>query len=538
MSEFFFEKERLFRQISLYFCHDGKITSEEFSILRKLAQKLKLDKNKANQIANEAIKLYKKGEIDKARKDSPDFIYQNLLLGFASDGILDAGEDDLLQGIKSTIGAKAENFKKMGAAGDKPVRLKPLVCKNCKGLFPLSHKEWIECPYCGEKNHIPRSYIDAIAARKLLTRHKSKIHEIRDSVGHVPTTFEYVISNFSDYLIFFLFFLVFIFTQHILNMVLFYPMALYYRHSLGLNFFDHASPALLAFTKMAVLYILLAIPFAWIYKLKRKVAVLGPLQMSLAAGPPKIPGGPATCNNCGGALEITATSHLVSCPYCETENLVNLPDKWLSTTKSRLADARQTFAQTLHNYKKETGRLKETLVCLFILFIVFGVILTGFYKLNLSNVFLPPATSDKASRDDLIPFKLLKAKKEFAKWNKLSLYYAKRNRDFVELFFLMKAGEKIAVQWKPDMEYYRGLQEKRYYMRDIPVPDRLKTEFFLTFDYTPSAQTEMKKIATRIMPPEKEFIFTANVAGYHHLRFHFPEHLNKFYTKITRQNDN
>ena len=538
MSEQALEKDRLFRQISLYFCQDGKITKEEFALLQKLAQRLKLDKDKANLIANEAITLYKNGNIEKERKEKPDVIYQNLLLGFAADGILDAEEDDLLQGIKSTIGADAGNFAKLAGSESKSIRLKPLVCKNCKGLFPLSHKEWVECPYCGEKNHIPRSYIDAIAARKLLTRHKSKIHEIRDAVGRMPSTFEYVITKFSDYLVFFIFFWVFIFTQHILNMILFYPLALYYKNSLGLNFFDYASPALLAFTKMGVLYILLAIPFAWIYKLKRKIAVLGPLQMSLAAGPPKIPGGPATCNNCGGALEITSSSHLVTCPYCETENLVNLPDKWLTITRSRLSDARQTFAQTLHNYKKETGKLKETLVSLFLLFVVFAVLSTGFYKLQRSNLFLPPATGDKASRDVLIPYKLLKAEKEFGKWNKLNLYYAKRNRKFVELFLLMKADEKISVQWKPDMEYYTKLQEKRYYMRDIPVPDRIDCEFFLTYNYRPSGYTEMKKISSRNMSVEKEYIFTANVAGYHHLRFYFPEHLNQFYTKITRQNEN
>ncbi|MBU1109846.1 MAG: hypothetical protein KKB51_24405 [Candidatus Riflebacteria bacterium] len=527
--------EELFFQISLECCVDGKVSADEFKLLRKVSELLGINKEKANEIANRAASLFKKGELQAARKSNPDFLYRDLLIKLSTDGVLDAEEDSVLQSLKDILGCDVKNFQKLECGDDqKKIRLKPLLCSNCKGLLPLEKKEWISCPYCAKKNSIPVSYLDAIATRASLNRHKSKLHEIRDVVGSIPTYFESVIAYFPDSLVFFLFVLFLVFFQSYLNMLLFYPVALYYEKYLLKSFFDFASPTMLAVMKASVLYVLISIPFAFIYRTKRKVAVLWPLQVSMAAGPPVIPGGPATCNNCGAGLVIKHDSHIVSCNYCETENLVGLPENWLRTARSRLSGVQKSSTEVIQNFKKETGRLYETLICLAVLFVIYGFILNAFYADARSNNFLPQITGDEAQSKVIYTDRAVMPSLKFGEWVQLNLSYAGTSREFADLFFFMNAGEKVEVSWKPDSQYYKELQQKKYYLKDLPGPDRIDCEFFQTFSYKRSGQTEMENKQALVMRSEENYELKAEISGYHNLRFNFSENLSQFYIKISK----
>ncbi|EKD82707.1 MAG: hypothetical protein ACD_39C01144G0001, partial [uncultured bacterium] len=129
--------EELFFQISLECCADGKVSAEEFDLLRKIAALLKLDKNKANEIANRAVSTFKGGQLQNTRKASPGILYQELLMQLCVDGVLDAEEDSVLQALKQLLGCDTKNFQKLAARDDqRTIRLKPLICSNCKGLLP------------------------------------------------------------------------------------------------------------------------------------------------------------------------------------------------------------------------------------------------------------------------------------------------------------------------------------------------------------------------------------------------------------------
>ncbi|EKD81325.1 MAG: hypothetical protein ACD_39C01859G0003 [uncultured bacterium] len=527
--------EELFFQISVECCADGKVSADEFNLLRKISALLGLDKDKANEIANRAVGLFKSGQLPKARKTTPDQLYQELLIKLCADGILDAEEDAVLQSLKQLLGCDVSRFQKLDCKDDqRKIRLKPLLCSNCKGLLPLEKKEWIDCPYCAKKNSIPVSYLDAIATRASLNRHQSKLHEIKDVVGRMPTFFESVISYFPDSLVFFLFALFLMFFQHYINMLLFFPASLYYKKYLLQSFYDFSSPMLLAFMKVSVLYVLLSIPFAFIYKTKRKIAVLGPLQISLAAGPPKIPGGPATCNNCGAALVVKHDSHFVSCGYCETENLVGLPENWLQTARSRLSGVQKSATEAIQNFKKETGRLYETLLSLAILFVIYGFILGSFYATDRSNHFLPLISADQAHRKVIHTDKAANPALSFGEWGHITLSHAQTSREFVDLYFFMNAGEMVKVSWKPDLEHYKELQAQTYFLKDQPEPDRMNFGFFLTFSYNRAGKNVMEQLASIEMTAERAYELKAEISGYHHLRCFFPEHLFKFYLNISR----
>lgn len=527
--------EDLFGQICEACCSDGRVSADEFKLLQKVSHLLALDKDQANQLANNAIARYKAGELDKSPCSSSEAIYQNLLLKLSEDGIIDAEEDETLQSLKQLLGCDVNNFQKIdGEERTRKIRLKPLICVNCKGLLPLAKSEWVECPYCCHKNSIPRSYHDAVAVRASLQRHKSKLHEVRAAVGHVPTWFESVIANFSDYLIFFLFFLFLLFFQYYLNAIIFYPLVWYYEKYCLQNFFDFASPVTMAFVKAGVLYAILALPFAYIYRLKRKLAVLGPLQISLAAGAPVVPGGPSLCNNCGAGLVVEKNSQVVSCAYCETENIVGLPENWLKTARSRLAGTQKSSTAAFANYKKESGRFYETLASLAGLFVVFGIILASFYWVQRSDHFLPVPSPDQKHRQFVFPDKFAKEPFEFGKWVDIGFGYAPTSRNFVDLFVFLHAGDKLEVVWKPDLEYYRKKQEEAYYLRDVPVADRMDLEFYQTFCWRGSGNPAMKKLTRRMLMAGNSSEFVAEIGGYHNLRCYFPEYLKSFHLKIDR----
>jgi len=528
--------DELFFQISLKCCADGKVAADEFALLRKLSALLGLGKEKANEIVNRAASLYKSGDLKAFVKADADFLYQDLLIKLCTDGVLDAEEDAVLQELKRILGCNTDNFKKVAAEGEhRRFKLKPLVCSNCQGLLPLEKNEWIACSYCQKKNHIPASYLDAITARASMDRQKSKIHEIRDAIGRMPTFFESVVAYFPDSFIFFIFALFVIFFQHYFNLLLFYPLAKYYQNYRLQSFHDFASPALMAFIKAAALYVIISIPFAFLYRTKRKIAVLGPLQASLAAGPPVMPGGPATCNHCGAGLLIKRDTCIISCGYCETENLVGMPENWLQKARSMLTGKARNLQDVIHSYKNETGRIRETLINLALLFVVYGGILTGFYSNERGGHFLPPATDDQQHRRNIHTDRAVKPPVPFDEWVRVDLGYAPSSRDFADLFVFMQSGETLEIIWKPDEDHYREQQKTIWFLREQPVPERMELEFYQTFNYVSSGKNEMKKLSTIETVAGHPLTMKTEISGYHNVRCHFPEHLTSLYIKISRK---
>jgi hypothetical protein len=54
------------------------------------------------------------------------------------------------------------------------------------------------------------------------------------------------------------------------------------------------------------------------------------LQAALASHPPKVPGGPAACRECGGDLVVEGGALGATCRYCGADNLVKLPASWVT----------------------------------------------------------------------------------------------------------------------------------------------------------------------------------------------------------------
>jgi uncharacterized tellurite resistance protein B-like protein len=530
-----FDINKFFFQISLLCCEDGKLSNNEIGLLKKVAQKLKIKKEKANQVINDAIKAYKSERLEELKDSSPDVLYRDLLIEVASDGVIDAEEDKILQTIKNILGADSSRFTQIEEKKcDAGLKLKPLKCIQCSGLLPFAPSEWIVCPYCGKKNNIPRTYVDAVAARKSFKKKHSDIQKFSETLGTAPSLFERTIAYFSDYLIFFIFILFVAFFHYILNVVTFFPLVSYYENVLGLSFNDFVPAEKMAIIKTLVMYIFLAIPFAFVYKARRKVLALAPLQFALAAKPPVVPGGPAICKNCGAGLRVSKNTHIVACDYCEVENLVGLPESWLKNSSKKIFTAHLNYAQALDNFKKESGRLIESLIYIGVIFVFYCFLLIFIYKENRSFKFLPLMPVKEQYKNQAYSELDANPRLKFNEWNLVSINYIKTEYDFADLYVAMDAKEQIGIEWKPEPVHFKEKQQKHYYLRSVAIPNKMQVEWFRTRAATVDGTSCSKKITDKTVKIGAKGVFAATVAGFYHLRIFFPKNQDQIYIKLTK----
>jgi DNA-directed RNA polymerase subunit RPC12/RpoP len=69
----------------------------------------------------------------------------------------------------------------------------------------------------------------------------------------------------------------------------------------------------------------------------RRVLVAG-----MAAQPPKLPGGPACCRECGAPLDVAPGTIIVRCVYCATDSAVEVQTRFLARTQSAARAAVRT----------------------------------------------------------------------------------------------------------------------------------------------------------------------------------------------------
>ncbi|HEY4122616.1 MAG TPA: hypothetical protein VGM56_32350 [Byssovorax sp.] len=86
------------------------------------------------------------------------------------------------------------------------------------------------------------------------------------------------------------------------------------------------------------------------------------LQAALAARPPEITGGPATCRACGAPLTVPDGALGVRCVYCGSDNLVALPSSWIAKASADVAAVDAEIEGARAELLAEQRRLRRGLV--------------------------------------------------------------------------------------------------------------------------------------------------------------------------------
>jgi DNA-directed RNA polymerase subunit RPC12/RpoP len=376
-------RESLFQQVVKETCRDGKISPEEFAILKRLAALLGIETSTGNRLAAEIIDKYKAGELKFSPVDKPEALYRDVLLAFNDDNVIDGNEDALLETIRNWLDLPAQEASTDGGSDSKATResilevngdIKPLRCDACNGQIPLLRRPEVKCPYCNASKAIPNIYLEALASRTSFETRRKQALQLFDKLGSKPSNFEETLAELDQQMLLVSFVLSLGFIIATVQFIVFYPLDWYYARFLQLNMTDvipHWLPAMLA---TLVTFFLSVVPFGLLYIVRRKVLSLKHVQVALSANPPQKPGGPATCRSCGSPFEVPPDAAGVTCPYCQTDNLLQVPGAWLQETRDLSIQVGKSATTAENVFKKETRLGWESVLSVFLLFVFLGAI--------------------------------------------------------------------------------------------------------------------------------------------------------------------
>jgi hypothetical protein len=264
--------------------------------------------------------------------------------------------------------------------------LKPLACAKCGGPVPLGEADRVPCPYCDAEVEIPAEHRALRRAAKKRADAEAALGEIYARVGKPPglvlrawgsavggavialgkaatvflwiwwkiLEFTFEAAKSADDIKWVLLVLAIPFAAAfgLLGGVAWCVRAAGGR--LGVDLIDVWSVPYAFLAVAAGVYVLAAAPLALFRYGESFARVRQRIQASLAAAPPRTPGGPALCRQCGAALTVGVGELGVRCAYCRSDNLVALPARWVR----RVRDKAKTFYKDARAADSEEKRTR------------------------------------------------------------------------------------------------------------------------------------------------------------------------------------
>lgn len=108
--------EGLFRLVTDEVFADGVLEDHEQQLMKTLAKFLRLDPERAREIARDSKAAYKAGQLEPSGRLSPRRLYDRILVAIMADGEVDDYEAQLLVGMKQVLGIGDEAHAGMLAA--------------------------------------------------------------------------------------------------------------------------------------------------------------------------------------------------------------------------------------------------------------------------------------------------------------------------------------------------------------------------------------------------------------------------------------
>ncbi len=461
-------KEELFTQVVKEACRDAKISPEEFKIIKRLAELLGYEIEQANILAARVIDDYKAGKLEFDGNDNPEELYRNLLLAFSDDNVIDGHEAEILDQVKSWLNITIEEKQADPAQpiiaenGD----ITPLRCDECNGQVPLLRQPSVKCPYCKATKTIPDAYLEALASRTSFTRRRQQAKKLYDQLGKSPTNLEKTLSEMNErsFLIAFVGCLGLILA--IVQALIFYPLNWFYAAFYSLNMIDAISIWLPGMLSTFATFCLSVIPFIVLYRIRRKVLSLKHLKVALAATPPVKAGAPVTCRSCGSPLEVADNSAGITCPYCQTDNLLHIPDEWLSETRDTSVRVGKSAFNAQRVFKKETMLAWESVLSVFLLFLVIAALNYWFISFRQEGNKMLPYNEAIKLEPRIYPKEDASSAISIDGWLNEARYID-------EFYIALKPEEKLTLQW--------DITSNTVKLKDYL---KLETALFLRHSYT------------------------------------------------------
>lgn len=247
--------------------------------------------------------------------------------------------------------------------------LTPLACAACGGAVPLVAGERTACPFCAAVVEIPPAYRELRDAERSLDAEQREGHALALALAKVPSAPVRMLAMF-DSALFVWVGLGFWIVAGVTVGVLVPPILGRWFGVSTVDVLDERTQGWISMVLPLATFALGVLGAGWA---RKRAIVRGGLQSLLAARPPERAGGPQRCRQCGAALAVGAKDHAVGCPYCGTDNLVNMPPAWLARMQSHARALGREVAAARKQWDAERRSLRWSLVRR----AIFGVLLVG-----------------------------------------------------------------------------------------------------------------------------------------------------------------
>lgn len=261
-----------------------------------------------------------------------------------------------------------------------PVRLRPLRCGACGAHLLLGQGTAARCSYCGAETAIPDDYQAVQRAAQSFARDTQLARQLYGLIGKPPGAWANAIARGIDrsrgtaagvgtLLLAFCVQIPPLGLGMILALayLLGYPVSWLLRGALWIAHRPSNEPLSAPLVLLVTMVGLVPPIGVWLIRRRRDEAlfeVRRDIHGSLAASLPERPGGPSQCRNCGAALDIPQGALGVPCAYCQTDNLVALPEGWVAHVRAhefrrflRIDDALDAYRLASAAAREQTFRL-------------------------------------------------------------------------------------------------------------------------------------------------------------------------------------
>jgi hypothetical protein len=227
--------------------------------------------------------------------------------------------------------------------------LKPFACTGCGALLALGTEPIARCQYCKKETKVPDEYGALQRAAKSFAADKQLAENLFGEVGKPPGFFTRAVFRGAEGSVSIgakvgMVLLGIAYSQPIIGLGMFmagaylfgYPVGLLARAGYAIS--GHPAPKMISpYPVLAIATALVIVGFGIPVVLYGKERALAPIRAgihgSLAATLPEKPGGPSRCRNCGAALDVPSGALGVPCVYCKADNLVALPQEWVTRVR-------------------------------------------------------------------------------------------------------------------------------------------------------------------------------------------------------------
>lgn len=273
------------------------------------------------------------------------------------------------------------------SASMKELRITPLRCSGCGAGAPLGTASFARCAYCGTETRLPEAYVSLQHTVRSFAMNRDLAASLYGELGRPPSWLTMFVGRIggsvAGYCMIALMGVLAIIPRYphigipMLAAFLFlvsYPVGLLL-HGIGYvagvdEWVGPLSPYFVCPIAVGFLVVFVAIPAIRADKESRLEDVRIAVHASLAAVPPAHPGGPASCRNCGAALDVANGALGAPCVYCGADNLVALPDDWVRVVRGKEHQHFNGIDEALRAWRAASGSAHEAYWKLFVLAVV------------------------------------------------------------------------------------------------------------------------------------------------------------------------